>query len=151
MAHPAFSGAITSSPYYGLSHSLLLGKLTRYAGADFSLFPSPYGTVALERDKALAVAVALREGDDYKPCFPVPSAGIHPGLVPLLIQDFGIDSIINAGGGVHGHPDGAMGGGLAFRQAIDAVLSGKLLSESAETSEELRKAIDLWGSFEVNV
>lgn len=151
MAHPAFSGAITSSPYYGLSHSLLLGKLTRYAGADFSLFPSPYGTVALERDKALAMAVALREREDYKPSFPVPSAGIHPGLVPLLVQDFGIDSIINAGGGVHGHPDGTKGGGLAFRQAIDAVLSGKSLSESAETFPELRKAIDLWGSFEVNV
>jgi 2,3-diketo-5-methylthiopentyl-1-phosphate enolase len=150
MAHPAFSGAITSSPYYGLSHSLLLGKLLRYAGADFSLFPSPYGTVALERDQALAVAVALREQDVYQPSFPVPSAGIHPGLVPLLVQDFGINSIINAGGGVHGHPDGAKGGGLAFRQAIDAVLSGKLLSESAETFQELKKAIDLWGSYEVN-
>ena len=39
MAHPAVSGAMTSSPDYGFSHSLLLGKLNRYAGADLSLFP----------------------------------------------------------------------------------------------------------------
>lgn len=49
MAHPAISGAYTSSKLYGFSHSLLLGKLLRYAGADFSLFPSPYGNVALEK------------------------------------------------------------------------------------------------------
>ncbi|MDS9201546.1 RuBisCO large subunit C-terminal-like domain-containing protein, partial [Streptococcus pneumoniae] len=45
MAHPAFSGAYTSSDFYGVSTALALGKLTRLAGADFSLFPSPYGSV----------------------------------------------------------------------------------------------------------
>ena len=55
MAHPAVSGAFTSSPVYGLSHALLLGKLNRYCGADFSLFPSPYGSVALPKESALAI------------------------------------------------------------------------------------------------
>ncbi len=49
MAHPTISGAYSASKLYGISSPLLLGKLLRYAGADFSLFPSPYGSVVLER------------------------------------------------------------------------------------------------------
>jgi 2,3-diketo-5-methylthiopentyl-1-phosphate enolase len=71
--------------------------------------------------------------------------------VPLLIRDFGIDSVINAGGGVHGHPDGARGGGLAFRQAIETNLQGKLLAEGAENYPELKLALELWGNPEVTV
>lgn len=145
MAHPAFSGAFISSSMYGLSHGLALGKLTRLAGADFSLFPSPYGSVALERSQALAIAESLTAPLSIKTAFPVPSAGIHPGLVPQLIADFGKDSIINAGGGIHGHPDGAAGGGKAFRQAIDAVLQGKTLAEATVEHQELQTAITLWG------
>ncbi|WP_442599274.1 2,3-diketo-5-methylthiopentyl-1-phosphate enolase [Neobacillus sp. D3-1R] len=151
MAHPAVSGALTSSNSYGLSHSLLLGKLLRYAGADLSLFPSPYGSVALEKEKAISIKQELiKEDTYYKKAFPVPSAGIHPGLVPLLINDFGQDSIINAGGGVHGHPLGAIGGGKAFRQAIDVHLKGQTLIEGAETYPELKTALELWGYVEVN-
>ena len=145
MAHPAFSGAFTSSAFYGLATPLALGKLVRYAGADFSLFPSPYGSVALEKKAALALGTELTRDSTLKRSFPVPSAGIHPGLVPLLIEDYGIDSVINAGGGVHGHPAGAAGGGKAFRQAIDAVLSGVSLAEAAEQHEELKTALELWG------
>lgn len=146
MAHPAYSGAFTSSSFYGVATALLLGKLTRYAGADFSLFPSPYGSVALEKTAALSLGEELTKESTVKKTFPVPSAGIHPGLVPLLIEDYGIDSIINAGGGVHGHPAGATGGGLAFRQAIEAVLAGIPLIEAAEQHKELETALKLWGA-----
>ena len=145
MAHPAYSGAFTSSSFYGVATPLLLGKLTRYAGADFSLFPSPYGSVALEKTAALSLGEELTKISTVKRTFPVPSAGIHPGLVPLLIEDYGIDSIINAGGGVHGHPSGATGGGLAFRQAVTAVLEGIPLKEAAQQYSELKTALDLWG------
>lgn len=144
MAHPALSGAFISSPTYGLEPKLALGSLLRMAGADFSLFPSPYGTVAMEREKTLAIANACTVKDPFKKTFPVPSAGIHPGLVPQLIEDFGVDSIINAGGGIHGHEDGAISGGRAFRDAIDGVLLGRELHEIATTSEPLAKALDLW-------
>ena len=145
MAHPAYSGASTSSSFYGVSTALLLGKLTRYAGADFSLFPSPYGSVALEKSAALSLGEELTKVCVVKQSFPVPSAGIHPGLVPLLMNDYGIDSIINAGGGVHGHPAGAAGGGLAFRQAVSAVLEGITLEQAGEKHSELKQALELWG------
>lgn len=150
MAHPAVSGAMTASPLYGIANPLLLGKLLRYAGADFSLFPSPYGSVALDREEALGIARELTCPDEpMKSAFPVPSAGIHPGLVPLLMQDFGDDCIINAGGGVHGHPDGAAGGGRAFRAAVRAVQAGSTLAEAAREDEALNKALLLWGNPEV--
>lgn len=145
MAHPAFSGSFISSPNYGVASSTMLGTLTRLAGADFSLFPSPYGSVALEKQQALNIATQCTNENGLLKTFPVPSAGIHPSLVPQLIQDFGIDSIINAGGGVHGHPDGAISGGLAFRHAIDGVLQGQSLEQIATESEPLAKAIGIWG------
>lgn len=145
MAHPAVSGAFTPSPRYGLSNQLALGKLLRYAGADFSLFPSPYGNVSLDKSEALNIAEALTNSDFIKKTLPVPSAGIHPGMVSQLIKDFGNDSVINAGGGVHGHPGGSAAGGKAFRQAVDATQSNKTLAESAQTNEELHQALQLWG------
>ncbi|MDN4523718.1 2,3-diketo-5-methylthiopentyl-1-phosphate enolase [Fictibacillus fluitans] len=146
MAHPAVSGALTPSEFYGLSNRLLLGKLLRLAGADFVLFPSPYGSVALRKEDASGIAAELTEKHiNWKGAFPVPSAGIHPGLTPLLLQDFGIDSIINAGGGVHGHPGGAVAGGKAFRDAIDGLLLNKSLEQISEESGPLKAALNLWG------
>ncbi len=99
MVHPAVSGAMTSSNEYGISPSLLLGKLLRIAGADFVLFASPYGSVAMDRSDALKLHQELIGEDPYfKKCFSVPSAGIHPGLTEKIMNDFGKDSIINGGG-----------------------------------------------------
>lgn len=143
MAHPAYSGAYTSSNFYGVAPDLLLGNLTRLAGADFSLFPSPYGSVAMEKEKTLAIARQLTEENGLNQAFPVPSAGIHPGLVPLLYHDFGNDCIINAGGGVHGHPEGAAAGVRAFRQAIDHVIQQN--THRATKAQELEAALAKWG------
>ncbi|MDQ0207978.1 2,3-diketo-5-methylthiopentyl-1-phosphate enolase [Alkalicoccobacillus murimartini] len=146
MAHPAVSGALTASPFYGISNKVLLGKLLRLAGADLVLFPSPYGSVALEKAETLDIAEALTENRTLKRAFPVPSAGIHPGLTPLLINDFGKDSVINAGGGIHGHPGGAQAGAKAFRDAVAGVLANNTLQEAATQSPELAQAIELWGA-----
>src|SRR5690606_16803695 len=125
-AHPAFSGAMYPAQHYGVSPQLLLGKLMRLAGADLVLFPSPYGSVVMPKEQTIAISSALLDKgrSGIKPSFPVPSAGIHPGLVPLLLQDFGTQSVVNAGGGIHGHPMGAAAGGQGFRQAIDASMRG---------------------------
>jgi 2,3-diketo-5-methylthiopentyl-1-phosphate enolase len=165
MAHPAMAGAMYPSPHYGISASVLLGKLMRLAGADLVLFPSPYGSVVMPREENMAIKHALLTEDlarDYvgaqsssdslalgsvklPTSFPVPSAGIHPGLVPWILRDFGQDVVVNAGGGIHGHPLGTIAGGQAFRQAIDATLKGVGLREYALQHRELQAAIDAWG------
>jgi len=147
-AHPAMAGAFYPSPHYGISASLLLGKLMRLAGADLALFPSPYGSVVMPKEENLAVKAALLDSQlPVRTSFPVPSAGIHPSLVPLILRDFGDEVVVNAGGGIHGHPQGTAAGGQAFRQAIDATLQGVSLPDAAEKPENtaLKAAIDLWG------
>jgi len=145
-AHPAMAGAFYPSPYHGISSPLLLGKLMRIAGADLSLFPSPYGSVVMPKEQNLAVRDALLTGElPQKPALPVPSAGIHPGLVPLILRDFGPEVVVNAGGGVHGHPEGAAAGGRAFRQAVEAGLHDIALEQYAESHSELQAAIARWG------
>ena len=165
-AHPALAGALYPSPHYGISASVLLGKLMRLAGADLVLFPSPYGSVVMPKEENMAIRHALVTGEleanylsgsenvsgsgkvSLRASFPVPSAGIHPGLVPWIIRDFGTDVVVNAGGGVHGHPMGAAAGGRAFRQAIDAVMNGKRLADYAQSKPELLAAIERWGAKE---
>jgi 2,3-diketo-5-methylthiopentyl-1-phosphate enolase len=146
VAHPAISGAMYPAPDYGIAARVLLGTLMRLAGADLVLFPSPYGSVAMPREDSVAVANALTVPfGGLRRAFPVPSAGIHPGHVPLIWRDFGRDVVINAGGGIHGHPRGATAGGQAFRVAIAAMCEGVSLREAAERHEVLREALDLWG------
>jgi 2,3-diketo-5-methylthiopentyl-1-phosphate enolase len=145
-AHPAMAGALYPSPHYGIAAPLLLGKLMRLAGADLVLFPSPYGSVVMPKEENLAVKEALLDAAvPLRTSFPVPSAGIHPGLVPLILKDFGTETIVNAGGGIHGHPLGTAAGGQAFRQAIEAALAGRPLEEAARDHAELRAAIEAWG------
>ena len=136
LAHPAFAGALTGS----VRHSLLFGKLIRIAGADLTLFPSPYGSLSTPKDEAQQIQTYATEPHWTKPILTVPSAGIHPGLVPDLIRDFGTDVVINAGGGIHGHPDGAVAGARAFRQAID-----QAIGKTSET-DALSTALDAWGA-----
>lgn len=66
-------------------------------------------------------------------------------MVPVLIKDFGIDHVINAGGGIHGHPRGAIGGGKAFRSIIDAVIHEESIRDKAASCQDLKAALDLWG------
>ena len=146
MAHPALAGAMYGSELYGIAAPVLLGTLMRMAGADLVLHPSAYGSVAMEKSETLKIAQQLHSDHPvFKRAFAVPSAGIHPGLVPLLYEDLGQDLIVNAGGGIHGHPQGAAAGGRAFRAGIEAVVQRKSLEESALENEALRIALDTWG------
>ncbi|ULG74057.1 2,3-diketo-5-methylthiopentyl-1-phosphate enolase [Macrococcus brunensis] len=139
LAHPAFAGALAGSDSYGISYPLLISKLARLAGADLILFPAPYGSVPLDEQEAEKIVQAARSEAAVPRAFPVPSAGIHPGLVSRLIDDFGHDIVINAGGGVHGHPDGAAAGGRAFFEAID-------LYEGKAAGTAYEKAVKQWGT-----
>lgn len=147
VAHSALSGALAGHPGSGYSYALLVGKLTRLAGGDFSLFPSPYGNVAIARADAWAIHQALTEENRFAKTFAVPSAGIHPGLVPHLLEDFGSEHlVVNAGGGIFGHPDGPIAGVQAFRAAIEASVQNIPLVEAAQTSQPLKRALQQWGS-----
>ena len=80
-----------------------------------------------------------------KPIFSVASGGMDPGKIDAAIVVHGRDVIIQAGGGVHGHPKGTLAGAKAMRQAADAVIEGIPAVEYAKTHKELAEAINLWG------
>lgn len=146
LAHSALSGVLAGQPDGGFSYPLLVGKLTRMVGGDLSLFPSPYGNVAISKEDAFGINAALIEDNGFERTFAVPSAGIHPGMVPQLLEDFGDNLVINAGGGIFGHPDGAIAGAQAFRAAIDASVQHVPLQRAAKTSSPLQHALDQWGT-----
>jgi len=81
----------------------------------------------------------------FKTTFPVASGGIHPGIVSENIRALGRDFVIQAGGGIHGHPDGTRAGAAAMRQAVDALMQGIGLEEYAKAHPELRVALEHFG------
>jgi len=148
LAHPAVAGALYGSATNGIAASLLLGQLVRLCGADVAIYPSPYGSVTLDKQEGDRLRHCLSVDNGLKQVMPAPSAGIHPGLVPQIVADAGMDVIINAGGGIHGHPSGAIAGGQAFRAAIAAVMAGEDLAAACERSEPLSQALKHWGKTE---
>jgi len=148
LVHPDFAGAYFGSPHYGVSSQLILGKFMRMAGADFVVCPSAYGKVPMVPERVLQIGVSLRAPFyDVKPVLPAPSAGMHPGQVQQLLNDFGADTIVAAGGGYHGHPDGPRAGARAFVQAVEAWMKKQDVRKATESHPELKKAIDKWGVY----
>jgi 2,3-diketo-5-methylthiopentyl-1-phosphate enolase len=129
---------------------IVLAKLGRIAGADMMLIPttwSSYQVASLEEGLRTASALQQKLGD-IKPSLSLPGGGIHPGLVPHIVQEYGPDIVLLAGGGMLGHPQGPTAGVKAFRQAIDAVMENRALVEWAKDHKELKTALDTWGTFE---
>lgn len=54
------------------------------------------------------------------------------------------DFVIQAGGGIHGHPSGTLAGARAMRLAIEASLKGIKIEEYAKKHEELKECLKIW-------
>ncbi len=144
--HYAGAGTMTESPVSGISSPLLLGKLSRLAGADVATFSSVYSAYPITRDKYLRTAQFLRMPLFHiKPSMPSVGGGLHPGMAVRMIKDLGHDLVLPTGGGIQGHPGGAAAGARAMRQAIDAALAGVPLREYAAGHPELQQSLDKWG------
>lgn len=146
LAHPCFSGVLYESEYSGMASHLVIGKLSRMAGADIMVYPCAYGKLKLLREAYIRIAQTVQAPFyGLKPSFPSPAAGIHPGILPTMAEDIGLDFLIGAGGAMHGHPMGPAAGVVALTKAADAIVAGTDLREAAKESKELQAAIDLWG------
>lgn len=90
---------------------------------------------------------ALRdEWHGRKSVFPVAYGGIYPGKVHANLDGYGIDCIVQAGGGVHGHPQGTTSGVIAMVQAVEAWTKKIPLTEYGRGHKELETAIKFWKS-----
>jgi ribulose-bisphosphate carboxylase large chain len=79
-----------------------------------------------------------------KPVFGVASGGVYPQIVPKIMEFMGNDVVIQAGGGIHGHPAGTRAGAKAMRQAVDATLAKKSLKEYSKYHLELKQSFEKW-------
>jgi 2,3-diketo-5-methylthiopentyl-1-phosphate enolase len=140
-AHPALAGAWCGAPDYGFSYATLLGTLMAHGGADAVLYPSHYGSLPFSAAEEYQIRDALRDRN----VFPVPSAGIHPGIVPRAIADYGTDVILNAGTGIMDHPDGPAAGVYAFFEALEIAQAGQAFELEQITTGPLRHALEKWG------
>jgi ribulose-bisphosphate carboxylase large chain len=144
-AHRAGHAAFTKNPKHGISMRVV-AKVARILGVDQLHVGTVVGKMYETREEVIENrdALAMKMGG-LKPVLPVASGGLHPGLVPALVKFFGKDFVIQAGGGIHGHPNGTTAGAMAMRQAVDATMRGVSLDASAEKHKELKAALETWG------
>lgn len=156
-AHRAFHAAFTRNPDQGMS-MLVVAKLARLIGVDQIHIGTVVGKLAGSRREVTdldaevtlenvkpSLDVLREDWRGIKPVVPVSSGGLHPGLVPYVIRLLGTEIVVQAGGGIDGHPNGVMAGAKAMRAAIDASMLGESLAEYAKRSKELKASIAYWG------
>ncbi|RMD45864.1 type III ribulose-bisphosphate carboxylase [Candidatus Pacearchaeota archaeon] len=156
-AHRAGHAMFDRSPNHGMKMEVV-AQFARMVGVDTLHIGTAYGKMAGGREEVLHIEKEI-EGQftkqtqrylsqkwyNVKPVLGVASGGVHPGIVPKIISLMGNDVVIQAGGGVHGHPDGTVSGARAMRQAVEAAMKKKNIKEFARSHVELKKAIEKWG------
>ncbi|MBU2104230.1 MAG: type III ribulose-bisphosphate carboxylase [Nanoarchaeota archaeon] len=155
-AHRAMHAAFDRNPNHGMG-MMVIADFARLIGVDQIHIGTGIGKLEgdikdimqlkeeISRMKVKRTKKRLQQNwMNIKPVMPVSSGGLHPGHVPFLIRHLGKDLVIQAGGGIHGHPFGTEAGARAMRQAVDAVLRKKSLREYAKTHVELEEALEEW-------
>lgn len=158
-AHRAMHAAFTRSKRHGIS-MLMIAETARIIGVDNIHVGTIVGKLEGGKTEVTTITEHVREvkpkgnkkypclSDDFtgvKPATPVSSGGLHPGLLPYIVDVFGNDLIIQVGGGIHGHPKGSMAGAMAVIQALEAIKNNTSLEEYAKSHEELKEALKKWG------
>jgi ribulose-bisphosphate carboxylase large chain len=145
-AHRAGHAAFTKNRLHGIAMRPI-AKVARIIGVDQLHVGTVVGKMSETKQEVLENIDACKsELGDLRPVLPVASGGLYPELVPALLQTFGNDVVLQAGGGIHGHPEGTVAGAKAMRQAVDATLGNKTLEEYAKTHKELSLALKKWKS-----
>lgn len=161
-AHRAMHASFDRNPRHGIT-MLFLAKMMRMIGVDQIHIGTVVGKLVGSRKEVTDIereitSKVLRESrtnnsvdvldqrwEHIKPTLPVSSGGLHPGLIPSVIETLGTDIGLLVSGGIHGHPRGTRAGAEAAMQAIDATMEGASLEEYAKTHTELREALEKWG------
>ncbi len=158
-AHRAFHAAFTRNRKHGVSMKVV-AESARLVGVDTIHVGTVVGKLVSPLEEVTALADVLRKDEideDWerkvlpknwmgkKQTLPVSSGGLHPGLVPDVLRILGTEIMIQAGGGVLGHPKGPREGAAAMRQALYAAMNGIPLEEYAKDHKELRAALEHWG------
>jgi ribulose-bisphosphate carboxylase large chain len=144
-AHRAMHAAFDRVPHHGVSMRVL-AQVARLCGVDH-IHTGTAGLGKLANEDTPGINAWLGSNlYGLNDVLPVASGGLHPGVVDALIDALGTDIAIQAGGGIHGHPDGTEAGARALRQSVDATMQDVSLEDYAADHDELATALDKWGA-----
>jgi len=147
LAHYASIGSMTESPYTGISSQLMLGKLSRIAGADMCMFSSPYSSYPIIKRRYKQIADSQRLPlYSIKKTMPVVGGSITPLTAEKIINDLGKDVMLAVGGSIIGHPLGATAGAKAMMEAIEYIKKDIALDETLKKkcSKALKISLEKW-------
>ena len=143
-ANRAGHAAFTKNQKHGIAMRPI-ATIARIIGVDQLHVGTVVGKMSETKAEVLEnISACKAEMGGLMPVLPVASGGLYPSLVPALLETFGNDVVLQAGGGIHGHPDGTVAGAKAMRQAVDATLKGSTLEDYAKTHRELKAALEHW-------
>ena len=142
-AHRTMHGAITRNEKHGI-HMNVIALLARFCGCDQLHVGTIVGKMEGDRAEVEKNVESCIFDCGLRTRFPVCSGGLYAGHIPEIMGILGKDIILQAGGGVHGHPKGTSAGATSMRQAVEAVMEGIPIEEYIKTHEELRLALEKW-------
>ncbi|WP_435363769.1 type III ribulose-bisphosphate carboxylase [Haloarchaeobius sp. DYHT-AS-18] len=145
-AHRAMHAAFDRMEHHGVSMRVI-AQVARLCGVDH-IHTGTAGLGKLANEDTPGINAWLKS-DLYgmNDVLPVSSGGLHPGVIDALLDALGTDICIQAGGGIHGHPDGTEAGARALRQSVEASMQDVSLADYAvDGHPELQTALDKWGS-----
>jgi len=159
-AHRAMHAAFDRNKKHGIT-MYFLAKLMRLIGVSQIHTGTAVGKLTGTKSESMLLADLLRErkveangtsclSQDWgkiKSAFPVSSGGLHPGLVPPVLDIYGCELVLLVSGGIHGHPKGTRAGARATMQAVEAWQDGVTLEEKAKKAKELAQALKKWGYY----
>jgi len=159
-AHRAMHASFDRNRKHGLTMQFL-AKIMRLIGVSQIHTGTAVGKLVGTKKEAMLIADVLREkktnGVEHmaldqnwgsiKSAFPASSGGLHPGLVPEVLDIYGTELVLLVSGGIHGHPKGTRAGAIATMQAIEAWQEGITLDEKAKKARELSEALGKWGYY----
>jgi ribulose-bisphosphate carboxylase large chain len=159
-AHRAMHAAFDRNRKHGLTMQFL-AKMMRLIGVSQIHTGTAVGKLIGTKKEAHLLADVLREkktigiehmalDQDWgllKSAFPASSGGLHPGLVPEVLDIYGTELVLLVSGGIHGHPKGTRAGAIATMQAIEAWQEGITLDDKAKNAKELNGALEKWGYY----
>ncbi len=148
--HRAMFGSISRSEQLGIGFRAWQ-KIARLSGADH-LHTNGISNKFYETDAQVLDAIAaVREPLlGLESTVPVLSSGQWGGLAHATYAETGTtDLLVLAGGGIHGHPDGARAGVASMREAWASAAAGESVETALERSAALRRATEAFGAARV--
>jgi len=155
-AHRAGHAMFDRDSKHGMSMEVI-AQLARMVGVDTLHIGTVFGKMTGSKKEVLHIEEEIES--DFtrqtkenlsqkwyrtKPVLGVASGGVHPRMVEKIVKTMGNDIVLQAGGGIHGHPSGTIAGAKAMRQSIDAVMKKIPLKEYSKTHKELKDALKKW-------